>query len=138
MTQDQEHLKLLSVFHYVVAGLAGLFSLFPIFHLVFGLIIIFAPQVFEQSGDTPPAFMGWFMVVFAVIFIPIGLAFAALILMAGRCIVRRRRYMFCLVMAGIECLFVPFGTVLGVFTIIVLMRESVKEMFTPAGISQVS
>ena len=37
--------------------------------------------------------------------------------------------MYCLVMAGIECLFMPFGTVLGVFTIIVLMRESVKEMF---------
>jgi hypothetical protein len=25
-----------------------------------------------------------------------------------------------------ECLFIPFGTILGVFTIIVLLRESVK------------
>jgi hypothetical protein len=32
-------------------------------------------------------------------------------------------------MAGVECLFMPFGTVLGVFTIIVLMRESVKQVF---------
>jgi len=31
--------------------------------------------------------------------------------------------------AGAACLMMPFGTVLGVFTIIVLMRESVKEMF---------
>jgi hypothetical protein len=38
--------------------------------------------------------------------------------------------MFCLVMAGIQCIFMPFGTVLGVFTIIVLMRNSVKEAFT--------
>jgi len=33
------------------------------------------------------------------------------------------------VMAGIECLFMPFGTVLGVFTILVLVRESVKPLF---------
>ena len=32
-------------------------------------------------------------------------------------------------MAGIECMFTPFGTVLGVFTIIVLMRPEVKTMF---------
>lgn len=37
--------------------------------------------------------------------------------------------MYCLVMAGIECMFMPFGTVLGVFTIIVLMRESVQKLF---------
>jgi len=32
-------------------------------------------------------------------------------------------------MAGIECLFMPFGTVLGVFTIMVLMRDPVKQLF---------
>jgi hypothetical protein len=37
-------------------------------------------------------------------------------------------------MACIECLFIPFGTILGVFTIIVLSRESVKTLFsTTAG-----
>lgn len=38
--------------------------------------------------------------------------------------------MFCLIMAGIACLFMPFGTVLGVFTIVVLTRESVREMIS--------
>lgn len=42
---------------------------------------------------------------------------------------RRRHHVFCLVIAGIECLVMPFGTVLGVFTIIVLTKESVREMF---------
>jgi hypothetical protein len=32
-------------------------------------------------------------------------------------------------MAAISCIFMPFGTVLGVFTIIVLLRPSVKELF---------
>ena len=58
-----------------------------------------------------------------------SLTLAALIFATGRCIARRRRYMFCLVMAGVECTFMPMGTVLGIFTIIVLIRESVKQLF---------
>ena len=36
---------------------------------------------------------------------------------------------------GVECLFMPFGTVLGVFTIVVLCREPVKQLFSarPSG-----
>ena len=40
MNQDEEHLNLLSIFHYVAGGLAGLFAFFPIFHLIFGLTIM--------------------------------------------------------------------------------------------------
>ena len=130
MTQDEEHLRLLSIFHYVVGGMAGLFALFPVFHLIFGLFFIFAPEKFAESGDAPPAFFGWMFVIFASVLITIGWAFAALILLAGRFLAKRRHYMFCLVMAGVECLFMPFGTVLGAFTIVVLTRESVKRRFT--------
>lgn len=31
-------------------------------------------------------------------------------------------------MAGIECMFMPFGTVLGAFTIIVLLQEPVRRL----------
>jgi hypothetical protein len=33
------------------------------------------------------------------------------------------------VMACIECLFVPFGTILGIFTIVALSGQSVKTLF---------
>lgn len=33
--------------------------------------------------------------------------------------------------AGLECIFMPFGTVLGVFTLIALNKDSIKEMFSP-------
>jgi len=59
-----------------------------------------------------------------------GWIFAVIIFLTGRFLAKRKRYMFCLVIACVECLFMPFGTVLGVFTIIVLMRPSVKELFT--------
>jgi hypothetical protein len=51
------------------------------------------------------------------------------IFLAGRFLRSRRHYMFCLVIAAIMCMMMPFGTVLGVFTIIVLMRPSVKSLF---------
>jgi hypothetical protein len=60
-----------------------------------------------------------------------GWLFAALVALSGRSIQKRRRYTFCLIMAGVECLFMPVGTVLGVFTIIVLLRDSVKRQFSP-------
>jgi hypothetical protein len=129
MTQDEEHIRLLSIFHYVVAGLAGLFALFPILHLILGLMFILAPNKFAGKGEPPPPFIGWFFVIFAAVFIILGWVFAGFVFTAGRFLAKRKRYLFCLVMAGVECLFMPFGTVLGVFTIIVLMRESVKQVF---------
>jgi hypothetical protein len=130
MKQDEEHLKLLSIFHYIVGGMAGLFAMFPIIHFILGLVFILAPGKFESEGEPPPAFIGWFFVIFAGMFIAAGWAFAACVITAGRFLARRRHYLFCLVMAGIECIFMPFGTVLGVFTIIVLMRESTKKLFS--------
>ena len=125
---DEEQLNLLAIFHYVVAALGGLFSLFPLIHVGLGLMFVFAPEKFDK-GNPPPAFVGWFFVAIASLFIVIGLTFATLTFFAGRSLSKRKHYTFCLVMAGIECMFVPFGTVLGVFTIIVLIRDSVKRLF---------
>jgi len=129
MTQDEDHLKLLSIFHYVVGGLAGFFALIPVIHLTAGLVLVLAPEKFETNGQSPPAFFGWFFVIIASVLITIGLTLAACVLAAGRCLARRKRYLFCMVIAGIECIFMPLGTVLGIFTIFVLMRPSVKLLF---------
>ena len=37
-----------------------------------------------------------------------------------------------LAVARLECLFVPFGTILSVFTIIALSRQAVKTLFSNA------
>jgi hypothetical protein len=66
----------------------------------------------------------------AIIFF--GLVFSAFIATAGYFLAKRKNHMFCLVMAGVSCIFMPFGTVLGVFSIIVLSRPSVKELFSAA------
>ncbi len=70
--QDAEHLRLLSIFQYIVGGMQGLVGCFPIFHFLFGAAV--------AAGVT-----------------------------AAMCM--------------------PFGTVLGVFTILVLARPAVKAAF---------
>jgi hypothetical protein len=57
MNQDEEHLKLLSTFHYVLGGVTALFSLFPVIHLVVGLFFILAPEKMSSHGEPPPAFV---------------------------------------------------------------------------------
>jgi hypothetical protein len=135
MNQNAEHLRLLAIFHYVVAGLAALFSFFPLLYTTVGAIFIFAARhgTAKPGEDVPPEFLGWIFAVLGSLLFLIGIAMAICILIAGRSLALRKRYLFILVMACIECLFIPFGTILGVFTIVVLSRESVKALFSPIG-----
>ena len=128
MKQDLEHIKLLAIFHYVVAGMAALFACIPFVHFFMGLAL--ATGALDAEPEAQPIGIG--LMIFAGLFILAGWTLAALIAFAGRSLQTRTRYTFCLVMGGVECIFMPFGTVLGVFTIIVLMRDSVKELFDTA------
>ncbi|HPZ09601.1 MAG TPA: hypothetical protein PL110_15975 [Candidatus Eremiobacteraeota bacterium] len=131
MNQDRDQLKLLSIFHYILGGIMGLFSCVPLIHLFLGIIFVFAPDTMKDSrGNGPPAFIGWFFIVFALVFIIAGWILAICTLYAGRCLAKTKKYLFCFVTAAIMCVFMPFGTVLGVFTIIVLMRPTVKDLFS--------
>ena len=131
MNSDAEHLRLLSIFHYVVAGLAGLFSFFPLLYAGMGGLFLWAAQhpSFNQNNQPPPPVLGWIFIGLGMFGFLIGLTMAIFILLASRALAHRKRYTLALVVACIECLFMPFGTVLGVFTLIVLSRESVKALF---------
>jgi hypothetical protein len=132
MNQDEDHLRLLSIFHYVCAGIAAFFACFPVIYLFAGLMLLFQSESFGPGNNRPPAFVGLFMIIFGGIMLLFGWAFAACLAYAGLCLGQRKQYTFCLVMAGVACLFMPFGTVLGIFTIIVLVRPQVKALFDTA------
>lgn len=102
MAQDDEHLRLLSILHYVVAAITGLFASFPLIHLAIGLLTLFAPD--KLGGEAPPAFVGWIFVAIGAALVALGWALAGCMIAVGRSLARRRRYMFCLVVAAIECL----------------------------------
>ena len=134
MNQNKEHLRLLAIFHYVVAGLAALFSFFPLLYTTVGAIFIFAARhgTPKPGEEPPPEFIGWIFAIVGSLLFLLGIAIAICILIAGRSLAKRTCYWFALVVACIECLFIPFGTILGVFTIVVLSRESVKALFSTA------
>lgn len=139
---DGEHLKLLTIFHWIQGGLTALFSLIPVIHLVFGLLILSGkfPPAATHTPHPPeevPRFIGAIFAGFAAVFICVGQAFAVLTLFSARCLGRRRNRTFSLVVAGVNCLLIPFGTVLGVFTILVLSRPSVVALYQDVAGSKV-
>lgn len=125
MTEDERQLDLLSTFHYVLGGLAALFSFFPFIHVGIGLMMVFA----DFNGEAPPPFFGWLFVGIGGLFILLGWTAAALMITAGKKLRRRVSRSFCLVVGAIECLVMPLGTILGVFTIVTLTKDSVKNIF---------
>jgi hypothetical protein len=54
---------------------------------------------------------------------------AVLDVMAARSLSTRQRRTFCMVIAALNCMNAPLGTLLGVFTFIVLGRDSVRLEF---------
>ena len=132
MNEDLEHLRLLSIFYYLMAVLIALFSLLPVIHLVMGVLMVTGSGDFGK--DPPPAFIGWIVSCVAVFLILLGLTCSACFALAGRNLAQHRSWIFCMVIAGIACTIMPVGTVLGVFTILVLNRPSVRALFsgTPA------
>ena len=132
MNRDTEHLRLLAIFHYVAAGLAAFFSFFPLLYATIGGIFIFVSRhgTPKPGEELPPEFVGWIFVGLGLVLFLLGIAMAICILIAGRCLSARKGYTFALVVACIECLFIPFGTILGTFTIVALSRESVRTLFS--------
>src|SRR6266496_6180127 len=132
MNQDAEHLRLLSIFHYVVAGVAAFFSFFPLIYTAVGVVFVALSHhpPTNPSQQPPPAALGWAFVGLGIFLFLLSAVFAFILAFAGRSLSRRRRYWFAFVVACIECVFIPFGTILGVCTIIVLSRESVKTLFS--------
>jgi len=129
MTQDEQHLNLLSIFHFVLAGLKILFSCIFLIHVAIGIAMLCGAI---DGNDAPPRFIGLFFILFGLAFILISWVLAGLMITLGIKLRQRKSPTFCLVAAAIECISMPFGTILGVFTIIVLMKEPVKELFETA------
>jgi len=128
---DREHLNLLSVFHFVVAGLAILGLGFLFIHYLLMSTIFTEPSMtrgFPKDMPPPEKFFSLFKY-FYLIFGAISILAAIGNLLSGLFIRARKHRGFSFAIAALNCLQIPFGTLLGVFTIIVLARDSVRELY---------
>jgi hypothetical protein len=132
---DQEHLNLLSVFHFVNAGLSlmGCAGLFFAFAMV-GEALHRIPMKDAAGNPPPPQLIPLLTGMFFFLGI-MGLLAGLANLLAGIYLRQRKNRMFTLIVAGFNCLNIPLGTALGIFTFIVLQRDSVLAMYreTQAG-----
>jgi len=132
-SKDEEHLRLLAIFHYVVAALGALFACFPLVHVAVGLLLFFHQGLSNHGRqDVPPHWFGLIFVIVGGFFVLLGWGAAICTFISGRYLARRRKRLFSFVMAAILCIFIPFGTILGVFTLIVLSRKSVQQLYLRA------
>ncbi|MEX0701848.1 MAG: hypothetical protein WD069_07105 [Planctomycetales bacterium] len=124
---NRDYLKLLSRFHFVVAGISAVVTALPAVHLLLGVAILTGRL--NGNDGLLVSVLGWVLVAVSSLFLLCGWTLAVLMCLVGRRLAQRRSYMFCLLVAAVECVFVPFGTVLGVFTAIVLTRPGVRTLF---------
>src|SRR5438128_1167381 len=107
---DHDHLRVLSICHYVLGGLCFFFGGFAVIYLAIGIALVAeAPPPAQPGGNAqePPEFIGWFFIGLAAFMLIFYWSLAAGLVLAGRCLDQRTWRTFCLVVAGVSCLFQP-------------------------------
>jgi len=124
--EDIKNLDLLATFHYVLGGIMGFFSCGPLVHVAMGVLMVTGNF---PAPCQPSASLGWFLIIVGSFFIVLGWTIAICMLVTARNLKRKTQHGLCFVMACMECILIPFGTILGAFTIIALSKDSVKAAF---------
>jgi len=125
---SDEHLRLLSLFHYLWAG-CGIFGLaFIALHYSF-MSSMMDPARMGGAGQPPPPEMMDMMRFMYVGFALYGITTMVLNVLAAMWIRTRTNWTFCMVVAGINCISIPLGTVLGVFTLVLLGKDAARARF---------
>lgn len=122
--ETKDHLQLLGVFYYVVACLA--LPLLGI--LLFQSWIIdwvFREASAQGAEDSFEAFVRLAQILIGIL----AVAHFAAWIYVGRCFRQQNHHTLCTIAAIFVCLSFPLGTVLGVFSLIVLLKPEAKALF---------
>jgi len=134
---DEEHLRLLALFHYVSGALTCVGSLLAALWAAFVATMFTAFPAEAQAGlseeawrqmQVMPKVMAGVVAMMAVA----GVIYGVLEIVAGRCVSQHRARVFTMVVAVPRLLFMPWGTILSVCTMLVLERASVEALYRRA------
>jgi hypothetical protein len=129
---DQEHLKILSIAYLVSGATNAFFSLFGLLYAFMGVFMgSMMSAIPNRPGQAPPPeFIGWFFGLFGLGFFVLMMTFGILKFVASRRLKQHRSRIFCMIVAGLSCVEIPYGTLLGIFTFMVLSRPSIMQRFS--------
>ncbi len=130
---DEEQLKWLSIFYWVHGGVIAMYAPIALIYVIFGIVITMVPS---SGASAPPAAFGFMFAGIAGVVFVVMAGMALLTILTGFWLRRRRNRIVCLVVGALSCLSIPYGTMLGVFTFIVLARPSVAALFGPRGVAE--
>jgi hypothetical protein len=147
----RERLRLLAIGFYVKGAVGAIFVSFLLFHFVFMLGFSFMPESAwnpppktattaqtlsvtpspspRPVNQGPPVIMFRIFAALIGVIILLGWTFGGLTIYAGRCVQRRTHRVFIFVMAGLNCALIPWGTLLGVATFMVLQTTMARREF---------
>jgi len=124
---DAEHLKLLRWGYFFSGAMTAFFSLFGLGYAAMGFMFVNFPV---PDGQNPPP--EWFGLMFGIVGTVMAVlmwALAAAKLRVAKALRERTMRTFCIVVAVLTMLGIPFGTLLGILTLLVLGRPSVERSF---------
>jgi hypothetical protein len=135
--QDADQLRILSTLKLVYGILILVGSFFVLLYFGFFGFMMSSMETTSRAsnrGVAPPpdlAFhaFGSIFLMFALFAMVIMWVLGWLAIYSGKCIRERRNWTLVMVSACLNCIHMPLGTALGVYTIIVINKPSVKATF---------
>jgi hypothetical protein len=149
----RERLRLLSLGYKISGIICVVMASFLIFHFIIFTTVSFLPSSAfnppakpsathhqDSPGQDSPAAKSvpadpFPMAIFRVaaclfgFFMVVGWTLGGLTIYAGHCLARRKHLTFIQVMAGVNCLFIPYGTLLGVCTFLAVNTPEARAEF---------
>jgi hypothetical protein len=124
-------LRLLSIGYYIQGGIAGVYTLLILGYSAFATALL--ANINKMAGQSnqqeiPPAL---FSIISILLVIVLGLCcvYTVCMFLAGYWLPRFRNRVFIQIIGALNCLAIPYGTILGIFTLMVLQRPSARQFF---------
>lgn len=123
-------LRLLSIGYYVQAGIAAFYSILILGYAGFFTVMLGnIANSQSEAGQNIPLLLSFISIVMLIVLLLASL-YAVALFLAGLWLRRFRNMLFIQVIAALTCLAIPYGTLLGIFTFVVLQRPSAKRFFS--------
>lgn len=128
--RGEQHLGNLAIGYYVLGGLTIPVGLVFLTHVAIGIAMVNGS--FPDTGaNGPPAAFGWLFIGLGLFAMTVCVTMGILTIVAGRCLSQKKRLTFVYVIAGLLCMNMPFGTLLGVLTFVTLSNDDTRSLFGP-------